>query len=52
MLNAGRIKREAPDKAELDNLRSIVKLRLSDLVAIGLSAEQQFIIHDADPSMA
>jgi hypothetical protein len=38
------VTREPTDKAELDNLRSIVKRCLSDLNARGLSDEQCFII--------
>ena len=53
LLNAGRVMPEAPDKGELDNLRSIVALRLSDINAIGLSDEQRFIIaYDAARIMA
>jgi hypothetical protein len=38
------VTQDPPHKAELDNYRSIVALRLSDVKAIGLSDEQRFII--------
>jgi hypothetical protein len=44
LLNAARVTEDPPDKAELDNYRSIVALRLSDINAVGLSDEQRFII--------
>src|SRR3954463_9691601 len=53
LLKAGKVTTEAPAKAELDNLRSIVQLRLSDSAAIGLSDEQRFIIaYDAARTLA
>jgi hypothetical protein len=51
--SAGRVTPQSPDKAELDKLRSIVNLRLSDVNAVGLSDEQRFIIaYDAARTLA
>jgi hypothetical protein len=44
LLSDNRVTREPSSKQELDNLRSIVSLRLSDTNAQGLSDEQRFII--------
>jgi|SRR6185437_317954 len=44
LLADNRVNREAPSKAELDNLRSIVKRCLSDVKAPGLSADARFIM--------
>ena len=44
LLRSNQVTAEASSKQELDNLRSIVQLRLSDINATGLSDEQQFII--------
>jgi hypothetical protein len=44
LLNANRVAAEPTSKGELDRLRSIVLLRLSDVDARGLSDEQRFII--------
>ena len=53
MLNAKVVTAEPPSKPELDNLRSIVALRLSDVKAVGLSDEQRFIIaYDASRTLA
>ena len=39
-----RVTRVAPSKAELDNLRSIVKRSLQDAGAKGLSADARFVM--------
>lgn len=44
LLSENRVTREPTSKAELDNLRSIVRRCLSDVKATGLSDEQRFII--------
>jgi len=44
LLADNRVNREAPSKAELDNLRSIVKRCLSDVNASGLSADARFVM--------
>jgi hypothetical protein len=44
LLNENRVAAEPPTKQEMDNLRSIVRLRISDLHVKGLSHEQRFII--------
>ena len=44
LLSGNRVAAEPTSKAELDRLRSIVVLRLSDVDAQGLSDEQRFII--------
>ena len=44
LLAANKISRLPPDKAELDNLRSIVARSLKDVDAKGLSADARFIM--------
>jgi hypothetical protein len=44
LLADNRVKREPPNKTELDNLRSIVTRSLKDVTAAGLSADARFIM--------
>ena len=53
LLADNRVTRVPPAKAELDNLRSIVRRSLKDVVAPGLSADARFVMaYDAARTLA